>query len=198
MWLPFSSPIDPQKLTCLRLTRISEKRQFETLCSLSWLGCARTMPCSLDEFVAKHRKAAFGGLARCLILEHVPMRGQHPILDANNVRRNPIHWQSDVGKPAMNDDVVTFCKNHPRLILERRRRGFDQIEEALPARRDVGAVLNVVGRPELLGRSIVALIEKRVECFKNKFLVFRFNRLLHLVLRCLYNVCPFFPARSRS
>ena len=38
----------------------------------------------------------------------------------------------------------------------------------------MGAVLNVAGRPEFLGRRIVALVEQRVECSKDKFLVFRF------------------------
>src|SRR5258707_13048150 len=42
-----------------------------------------------------------------------------PILQANDVRCYPVHRRSDVGEPTMNDDVVTFCKNHPRLMLER-------------------------------------------------------------------------------
>ena len=29
----------------------------------------------------------------------------------------------------MKDDVVTFCKNHSGFILERWRRGFDEVEE---------------------------------------------------------------------
>jgi hypothetical protein len=60
----------------------------------------------------------------------------------------------------MNDDVVTFCKNHPRLMLERRRRGFDEVEEPVSSRLDLGAVLNVVRRPEPLRRRVVAFIEQ--------------------------------------
>jgi len=41
----------------------------------------------------------------------------------------------------MNDDVVTFCKNHSVLIRERRRRGLDQVEQPVSTRFDMGAVL---------------------------------------------------------
>jgi len=65
--------------------------------------------------------------------------------------------------------------NQSRFIFERWKRAFDQIEEAFPARR---AVLNAVGRPNFLGRPVVAFIEQRVKCFKNTFSVFRFRRLV--------------------
>jgi hypothetical protein len=34
---------------------------------------------------------------------------ENPILQANDVRWDPVHWQSDVGEPTMNDDVVGSC-----------------------------------------------------------------------------------------
>jgi hypothetical protein len=46
----------------------------------------------------------------------------------------------------MSDDVAIFRKNPPWLIFERRRVGFDEVEEPVSARLDVGAVLHVVGR----------------------------------------------------
>src|SRR6266851_6466766 len=85
-----------------------------------------------------------------LVLNDIPVFDENPMLQSNDVRCNPVHRQSDVGEPAMNDDVVVFCKNHPRLIRERRRRGLDEVEEPVSSRLDMGAVLNVVGRPEPL------------------------------------------------
>jgi hypothetical protein len=62
----------------------------------------------------------------------------------------------------MNDDVVVFCKNHSGLILERRRRGLDEVEEPISSWLDMVAVLNVIGRPETLCRRIVALVEQGI------------------------------------
>jgi len=69
--------------------------------------------------------------------------------------------------------------NQSRFIFECWKGAFDQIEEAFSARRAVRAVLNVVGRPNVLGRLGVAFIEQRVKCFENTFFVFRFRRLVH-------------------
>jgi hypothetical protein len=78
----------------------------------------------------------------------------------------------DVGEPAMNDDVVTFYKNHPRLIVERRRLSFDEVEEPVSSRLDMSAVLNVVGRLEPLRRRVVALIERGIEGLQYDELIF--------------------------
>src|SRR5258708_2782735 len=92
------------------------------------------------------------------------MFDENSILQANDVRGDPVHRQSDVGEPAMNDDVVTFCKNHPWLILKRRRSGLDEVEESGSSRLDMGTVLNVVGRPKSLRSRVVSLIEQGIEC----------------------------------
>jgi hypothetical protein len=95
-----------------------------------------------------------------LVLNDIPVFDENPILQANDVRCYPVHRRFDVGEPAMNDDVVTFCKTHPGLMLERRTRGFDEVEELVSFRLDMGVVLNVVGRPEPLRRRLVAFIEQ--------------------------------------
>ena len=64
-----------------------------------------------------------------------------------------------------------------------------------PARRDV---LNVVGRPKLLGRRMVAPIEKCVECFKDNCLVLRFNRSAHLLFRRSISSSGFFDSGAHS
>src|ERR1700742_2545314 len=94
------------------------------------------------------------------------MLDENSILQANDVSRDPVHWQSNVGEPAVNNDVVAFRQNHPRLILERRRGGLDQVEEAVSSRLDVGAVLNVVGRPKSFRTRIVSPIEEGIECLQ--------------------------------
>src|ERR1700683_1518026 len=72
--------------------------------------------CLLRERVAEHRISALGLLLGSLVLNDIPVFDENPILQANDVRGDPVYRQSDVGEPAMNDDVVVFCKNHPRLI----------------------------------------------------------------------------------
>jgi hypothetical protein len=96
---------------------------------------------------------------------------ENSILQANDVGCDPVHRQSNVGESAMNDDVVTFCKNLPRLILERRRRGLDEVEEPVSSRLDMGAALNVVGRPKSLRSRVVSLIEQGIECFQHDRLI---------------------------
>jgi hypothetical protein len=51
------------------------ERQFEILRARSLGVVAGNSTGSLDELVAKHGKAAFGGLARRLILDHIPVLG---------------------------------------------------------------------------------------------------------------------------
>src|SRR6266851_854171 len=127
--------------------------------------------CLLRERFAEHRIPALGLLTRSLVLNDIPVFAENPILQANDVRCDPVHRQSYVGEPAMNDDVVTFYKNDPGLILERRRRGLDEVEEPVSSRLDMGAVLNVVGRPEPLRRRVVSFIEEGIECLQYDRLV---------------------------
>ena len=122
------------------------------------------------ECIAEHRIPALGMLLGSLVLNNIPVLNENSILQANDVRCDPVHRQSDVGEPAMDDDVVTFCKNHARLVLERLRRGLDKIEEPVSS-LDMSAVLNVVGRPKSLRSRVVSLIEQGIECFEHDRLI---------------------------
>src|SRR5258708_18102967 len=82
----------------------------------------------------------------------------------------------------MDDDKVAFGRDHARLIFERRGRTLDEVEETFAARLDVGAVLDIVRRPEAFGGRVVSLVEQGVECLKDERLVLRFRRLIHFIL----------------
>src|SRR5260370_38913952 len=114
--------------------------------------------CLLRERVAEHRIPALGLLLGSLVLNDIPVFDENSILQANDVRCDPVHRQSDVGEPPMNDDIVVFRKNHSRLILERRRRGLAELEEPGSSPLDLAAVLNVVGRPEPLCPRVISFI----------------------------------------
>src|SRR5260370_14359740 len=107
------------------------------------------------------------------------MLDQNAVLDANDVRRNPVHREAEVRKSSVHDDEIPFSQNRSGLIFESRRKAFDEIEQALTARLNMSAVLDVVGRPIALSSSVVSLIKQRVESFKSKRFVFRLNCTIH-------------------
>src|SRR5262245_9278403 len=57
--------------------------------------------------------------------------------------------------PAECNDEISLGNNGSRLILQLRRQAFDEIEQAFPTWRSIGAVLNVPGRPEVFGCAVV-------------------------------------------
>src|ERR1700719_2893106 len=42
-------------------------------------------------------------------LNHIPVLDQNPVLDSHNVRRNPVHRQSEVRKSPVQDDKLPFA-----------------------------------------------------------------------------------------
>src|SRR5271154_708510 len=107
------------------------------------------------------------------------MLDQNAILDANDVRRNPVHGKAKIREPSVHDHEISFGHDRSWLVLERWRKVFDEIEQALAAGRDVSAVLDVAWRPKLLSRSVVTLVEERVEGFQDQRFVLRFDLLTH-------------------
>jgi hypothetical protein len=163
----------PERTAVSSFTSIVEKLQVGTSPLLAILALSReNRSGSLNEFFAKHRKPAFGGLARCFVLDHIPVLGKNATLYSNNVRHDAVSGLSYAGISPMHDHEIVLGNNFPGLIPKGRRNAFDEVEEAIPTGRDMGTVLNVAGRPKFLGRRVVALIEKCFECFKDKFLVF--------------------------
>ena len=64
----------------------------------------------------------------------------------------------------LGDDELVF-------VFQRVGQRVDQVEKPVSAGCDVGAVLDVAIRPELLGGVVVALVKQRVEGFENERLV---------------------------
>src|ERR1700728_3040117 len=108
-------------------------------------GGACRILCSLGKLVPEHWFAALGLLTRRLVLDHVPVLDQDFVLDANNVRCNPVHGQAKVGKSSMHDHEISLGHDRSCFVLERCRKALNEIEESLTARLDMSAVLNVIG-----------------------------------------------------
>ena len=137
------------------------------------------------KFVSEHEKAALRGLTRGFVLEDIPMFNKNTVFDAQNVRGNPVHRIAAALKSAVHDDKIFIRHNRSGFVLQRRRNAFDEIEEAVPARRDMSAVLNIGRRPETFSGRIVPLVEQGVERFKHQCFVFRCNCLSRFHIRLL-------------
>src|SRR5277367_1732671 len=98
---------------------------------------------------------------------------QDAILEQKNVGGNPVRWKTHSREASMNNDVIAVGHDDTNLMFEGRRQGLDQIEEAVPAGSDVGAMLDIIRRPEALCRFVVAFVEERIKRLKNdSFVIF--------------------------
>src|SRR5258708_15122834 len=61
-----------------------------------------------------------------------------------------------------NDEIISRRRNVV-LVAQRRGQGLDQVKKPVTAGRNMRAVLDVTRRPEALGGSVVALVEKGIE-----------------------------------
>src|SRR5258708_24602099 len=84
------------------------------------------------------------------------MLDEKAILDTNDVRRNPVHRLAEARKSPVHDHKIFVGHNRSRFILQRRRDALDELKEAVTTRFDMGAVLDVVGRPIALSRCVVS------------------------------------------
>src|SRR5437660_499967 len=107
------------------------------------------------------------------------MLDQNVMVDANDVRRNPVHRQADTRKAR----PCTITKSFSATIVPGSYfsvGGMLLMTLKRPSRPGsiVGAV-DVVRRPVALGCCIVPLVEKCVEGLKDKLRVLLFSRLIH-------------------
>src|SRR6266566_6918008 len=94
-----------------------------------------------------------------------------------------LFWPAVPGEASMDDHKVPVGDDHARLIFQRRRSAFDEIEETIAAGLDMSAVLNVVGRPVALSRHIVSLVEEGIEGLEDKRFVARLLGPTHILLQ---------------
>src|ERR1700684_4166780 len=115
------------------------------------------------ESLSEHGPLAYRLFFRGFILNDVPMLNQNSVLNAHNIRGNPIHRSAETAKPPVHDHEVSFGQDRSRFVLQCWRDALDETEKTVAPRRDVSTVLNVVRRPEAFRGCIVALIEECVE-----------------------------------
>src|SRR5437867_5560167 len=96
------------------------------------------------------------------------MLDKNAILDAKDVRCNPVHGLAEARKSPVHNHKIFFRHNRSRFVLQRWWDALYEIEQTLTAGCDMSAVLNVVRGPVALGRCVVPLIEQRIESFKDE------------------------------
>src|SRR5580698_11293299 len=104
------------------------------------------------------------------------MLDQKAVLDADDVRRDPVHGKAEVRKSPMHDHEVLLGHDRSWFILQCRRDALDEMEQTLTTGPDMGAVLNVIRGPVALSRCVVPFVEQSVKGFENQSLVLFFFR----------------------
>ena len=117
-----------------------------TVAAASWSGW---------KALAEHRQARHGFGLRRLVLEDVPVLGELAVLDADDVSGDPRRQAAVAGEATVSDDEIALGYDQLVFVAQRRRRRSDQVEQALAAWRDMGAVLDVACGPEPLGGGVV-------------------------------------------
>src|SRR5258708_37965177 len=121
------------------------------------LGDARS---STGEAVTEHWQTALRLRASRLILQNVPVFGQHPVGNTHDVGGDPVSWESNARESPVDDDKVAFGHDQARLIFEGCGRGLDEVEETFAAGFDVRAVLDVLIGPEAGCSIVVTFVEQ--------------------------------------
>src|SRR5258708_16682518 len=90
------------------------------------LGDARS---STGEAITEHWQTALRLRASRLILEDVPVFGQHPVGDAHDVGGDPVSRESRARESPMDNDKVALRHDPAPLILDRHGRTLDQLAQ---------------------------------------------------------------------
>src|SRR6266481_6250340 len=133
----------------------------------------------LWESLSEHGSATFRLLFCRFILNDVPMLNKDSVLNAQNIYCNPIYRSTETAKSPVHDHAVSLCYDRSGFILQRWWDALDEIEQALTARCDMSAVLNVVRGPVALGRYVIPFVEQSVKGRKNDCLVLFLFSLAH-------------------
>src|ERR1700730_11821328 len=79
------------------------------------------------------------------ILNDVPMLDEDSVLNAYDIRGNPIHGGAETAKSPVHDYEVPLSHDRSGFVLQRWRDALDKIEKTLAAGRDMSAMLDVIG-----------------------------------------------------
>src|SRR5690348_267717 len=96
------------------------------------------------ECSSKHRLLAYRLFLCRFILNDVPMLNKDSILNAHNVCGNPVDRSTETAESPVHHHELSLSHDRSWLVLERRRKALDEIEEAFTTRRNMSAVLDVM------------------------------------------------------
>src|SRR5207249_910733 len=99
-----------------------------------------------------------------------------------DVAGNPGSRPSVIDKAPVQQYVVAVSGSYVVLVAQLGRSRFDEIEQPISSRRDVRAVLDVIGRPECRRSVVITFVEQRVKCRKNELsIVVHRNTCLRMI-----------------
>src|SRR5260370_33837684 len=87
--------------------------------------CSGFSPRSLVELSAEHWQTTLRFCASRLILEDIPVLGQHTVGDPYDVSGDPVPRASQSREPSMDYDKVAVGRDHARFVFERRGSALD-------------------------------------------------------------------------
>src|SRR5258706_7708878 len=124
--------------------------------------------------------AAFRLFLSRFVLDDVPVLGENTFFEPNNINHDPIrHAGAEPGESLMKHHEISVGNSQLVFVAHGARRLFDELEETFSSRRDMRAMLNVMGGPEFSRRRVIALIEQGIKGGENDGLVSFGGRFVH-------------------
>jgi hypothetical protein len=99
------------------------------------------------------------------------MLGEATLLHPDDIRSYQGAGSSVSGKSSVQNDVVALGHDQRILVSQRVRKRFDEVEEAIAARLDMRAVLNITFGPKSRSCRVVPFVEERIERLRNDFFI---------------------------
>src|ERR1700746_2987667 len=93
------------------------------------------------ECSSEHGSLACRLFFRRFVLNDVPMLDKDSALNAHNVCGNPVDRSTETAESPVHHHELSLSHDRSWLVLERRRKALDEIEEAFTTRRNMSAVL---------------------------------------------------------
>src|SRR5882724_11547492 len=97
----------------------------------------------LWEGLSEHGSATLRLLFGGLVLNHVPVLDKDSVLDAHNIRGNPIHRSTETTKSPVHDHEVSLSHDRSRFVFQCWGDALNEIEQTFATGFDMSAVLNV-------------------------------------------------------